>query len=77
MDNSEVYSRIFRLETKLTDSIFKVWIALFLALYLFALVGLCLIHRAYTDSLREMRRELATVSPRAAPQAVPPYGRGP
>ena len=76
MDNSELYSRIFRLETKLTDSIFKVWIALFLALYLFALVGLCLIHRVYTDSLRETRRELAIFT-RAAPQAAPPYGRGP
>jgi len=76
MDHIELYSRISRLDTKVSDWVFKVWMAMFLGFYILALFGLCLIHRAYTDSLLEMRHELAARLS-ATPQAAPISKRGP
>ena len=76
MDNTELHSRIFRLEMKLSDSFLKVWTVMILGFYMLTLFGLCLIHQAYTDSVREMRRELMVRSS-AKPQAAPPDAHGP
>lgn len=76
MDNLEFHSRICELDSKLSERILKIWMVMFLGFYFFALFGLCLIHRAYTDSVRELRHELA-VRLSATAQAAPPAGRGP
>jgi hypothetical protein len=78
MDNTELFSRICKLDSELfrlrldaSAWVLKICLAMFLGFYLFALFGLYLIHQAYTDSVDEMRRELAAMHAKAPSQVAP------
>jgi len=82
MDNNELSSKIWGLDTKLFslelsvgERIWRIWLVMFLGFYTFALFGLSLIHGAYEDAVHEMRHEmrheLAALQSKAPPQATP------
>lgn len=78
MDNHELYSRIRDLESKHSDlrsdtfhRMFYIWMVMFVGFYFLAFIGLCLIHQASTDAVREMRNEIAaTVPPRVGSTSI-------
>ena len=83
MDHRELYSeirechsKIFKLDSDVSDRIFKIWLVMLLGFELFAIFGLCLIHRAYIDSVDEMHREIAALQSKASPQAARLHASG-